>query len=247
MSNPTVVLVHGAWHGGWCWDFVLPHLHDAGLAVLAPSLPGLGERYAQDPACSLHDYVDDLAATIVSGELQDVVLVGHSFGCMVTTAVADRLRARMRSLIYFDGPVPRDGQDFAAAIPGLSASDAERRRQGFRAYATDGQWLMPPEPTRVGVTAAEQQDWLRQRMTPQPLRTWLEPVTLVHGGIAGLEKTYVLATDPVTTGMGYDKHGKVARDSPEWHYREIASGHDMMVTHPRETAQLIIEAARRAS
>ncbi|CAM5624176.1 SDR family NAD(P)-dependent oxidoreductase [Rhodanobacter lindaniclasticus] len=97
------------------------------------------------------------------------------------------------------------------------------------------------------VTAAEQQDWLRQRMTPQPLRTWLEPVSLAHGGITGLEKTYVLATDPLTSGMGYDKHGEAARNSPEWHYREIASGHDMMVTHPRETAQLIIEAARRAS
>jgi pimeloyl-ACP methyl ester carboxylesterase len=95
-----VVLVHGAWHGGWCWDRVRPHLEAAGVRVLAPTLTELGERaHLNQPVPSLDTHIEDIARLIGWEELRDVVLVGHSLGGMIISAVADRLKQRIRHLV----------------------------------------------------------------------------------------------------------------------------------------------------
>lgn len=239
----TVVLVHGAWHGGWCWDRVRPHLEAAGARVLTPTLTGLGERaHLNQPVPSLDTHIEDIARVIEWEELNDVVLVGHSLGGMIISAVADRLKQKIRHLIYLDAAVPADGADFAAQVPEAGEDDVARRRRAFRAMAADGVWLPVPNPEILGVKNAADVDWLRRRMTPHPLRTWLEPVRYHNGGPAELPKTYVLATQPPTTVMGYPAHGEIARRGGEWTYREISCGHDMMVVEPRRTAELILEA-----
>jgi hypothetical protein len=94
------------------------------------------------------------------------------------------------------------------------------------------------------VSDADDVAWLKGRLTSHPLGTWLEPVRLVNGGTAGIPKTYVLATQPMTTMMGYPVHGEIAKRGGEWTYREIATGHSMMVTEPAATAAVLLEAAQ---
>lgn len=241
----TYVLVHGAWHGGWCWARVRPELENAGARVFTPTLTGLGERaHLRDPIPSLDTHVADIVALIEAEELTDIILVGHSYAGMVITAVADGLKSRISRLVYLDAAVPGDGADFASHIPRISASDIERRRAAFRAMAADGAWLPPVSPSMIGVTDAEDAAWVARRLTPHPLRTWLDPVRFANGGHAGIAKTYVVATQPPTELMGYPAQAAVARNDPEWTVREIACGHDMMLVAPRDTAALILEAGR---
>ncbi|MCD6076073.1 MAG: alpha/beta hydrolase [Ramlibacter sp.] len=243
MKSP-IVLVHGAWHGGWCWDKVRPRLEAAGHRVLAPSLTGLGDReHLRDPIPSLATHVSDIVNLVQAEELCDVVLVGHSYGGMVVTGAADALRDRIRHLVYLDAAVPADGQTFASFVPGLAPEDVLRRESAFRAMAPDGAWLPAVAPGVVGVNDPEDVGWLKRRLRPHPLRTWLDPVALPGGGHGGIAKTYVMAANPPTLSMGYPRMAEVARGGGEWTCREIDCGHDMMVVDPERTAGFIIEAA----
>lgn len=244
MQKQAIVLVHGAWHGGWCWEPVRPLLAAGGLRVFTPTLTGLGARaHLTSPVPSLDTHIEDVVRTIETEELDDVVLVGHSYAGMVVTGAADRLKSRIRRLVYLDAAVPADGQDFASAIPGITAEVIEARRAAFRQLSPDGVWLPPVPAAVVGITDPVQAAWLQRRMTPHPLRTWLDPVRFSKGGHAGIPKTYVLATNPSSVQMGYPVHAEVAKRGGEWTYREIACGHDMMVAKPEETARLLLEAA----
>lgn len=243
--KPPIVLVHGAWHGGWCWRKVRPLLEAAGFRVFTPTLTGLGERaHLRQPIPSLRTHVEDIAGLITAEELQEVILVGHSYAGMVVTGVADQLRERIRHLVYLDAAVPSDGDSFASHIPGISNEAVDHRIAAFKAMASDGAWLPPPPPQVVGVTDSEDVAWLERRLTPHPLRTWLDPLPLSNTGHAGIPKTYVLVTKPMTSVMGYPVHAEIAKQGGEWTLHEIECGHDMMVVEGTKTAELIIEAAR---
>jgi pimeloyl-ACP methyl ester carboxylesterase len=214
--------------------------------VFTPTLTGLGERaHLRQPIPNIDTHIEDVVRTIEWEELQDIILVGHSFGGMVISAVADLLKPRIRHLVYLDAAVPANGNDLAAQVPGTGEIDAERRRSAFRAMAADGAWLPVPAPETIGVKDAADVAWLRRRMTPHPLQTWLDPVRYRNGGPLGVPKTYVLATQPLTPVLGYPLHGEIAKRGGEWTYREIACGHTMMIIEPRRTAELILEACHR--
>jgi len=247
-SKTPFVLVHGAWHGGWCWNRVRPLLEQKGHRVFTPTLTGLGERaHLREPVPKLETHILDVLGLLESEELNNVTLVGHSWGGMVVTAVADRAKQRIKRLVYLDAAVPGDGADFASHIPGIDSESAERRRAAFRQLSPDGIWVPVMGPEVVGVTVPDDADWFRRRSTPHPLGTWLEPVRFTNGGHGGIGQTYVLATKPLTTVMGYPAHGEVAKRGGEWTYREIATGHQMMVTEPARSAELLIEAAATAT
>jgi hypothetical protein len=162
---------------------------------------------------------------------------------MVITGAADALRDRIRHLVYLDAAVPADGQTFASSVPGIAPEDVLRREAVFRSMAPDGNWLAPVPPGMVGVSDPDDVAWLQRRLRPHPLRTWLDPVALPHGGHSGIPKTYVMAANPPTTAMGYPRVAEIARGGGEWSCREIDCGHDMMVVAPGQTAALIAEAA----
>jgi pimeloyl-ACP methyl ester carboxylesterase len=118
---------------------VRPHLEAAGASVFTPTLTGLGERaHLRQPIPNIDTHIEDVVRTIEWEELQDIILVGHSFGGMVISAVADLLKPRIRHLVYLDAAVPANGNDLAAQVPGTGEIDAERRRSAFRAMAADG-------------------------------------------------------------------------------------------------------------
>src|SRR5689334_15631432 len=127
------LLVHGAWHGGWCWRRVVPLLRAAGHEVFTPTLTGLGERvHLLTRDVGLDTHAQDVIGVLEYEDLRDVVLVGHSYGGMVITAVAERAAERLAHLVYLDAFVPRDGQSQMDLL-GPSSSRCFKSRRGCMA------------------------------------------------------------------------------------------------------------------
>jgi pimeloyl-ACP methyl ester carboxylesterase len=130
-SKAPIVLVHGAWHGGWCWKRVAPKLRAAGHDVFTPTLTGVGERvHLAGLGVNLDTHITDVLNVLEVEELSDVVLVGHSYAGMVVTGVADRVGGKLRSLIYLDAFVPGDGRNMIDYVA------AERRKGMINAGET---------------------------------------------------------------------------------------------------------------
>jgi len=180
----SFVLVHGAWHGGWCWARVARLLRDAGHDVFTPTLTGLGERaHLARPEIDLAHHVQDVLAVLEAEELKSVTLCGHSYGGMVVTGVAARAAARVAHLVYLDAFVPAPGQ---AMLDLIAPERAAAMREAAR---TEGEgWRVPPwKPEHYGVTSARDIEWLARRLTPHPLRTLEQPAE------AGWERRPALA------------------------------------------------------
>lgn len=233
----TFVLLHGAFHGGWCWARVAPILRAAGHDVFTPTQTGLGDRaHLLHAGITLTSFVDDLVAVLETEELSDAVLVGHSFGGAAITGAAERVPARIRHLIYLDSAIPQDGRSpLDLSAPGIAA---ERRRL---AAETGGIGVPPPDPSVFGVPDGPDADWLRRRMTPHPFGAMATALTLRGPPGNGLPATYVACTSPEYEPLAWAR--RVARAQPGWGWRDFAAGHDCMVTAPRETAALLMEIA----
>jgi pimeloyl-ACP methyl ester carboxylesterase len=244
----TFVLVHGGWHGGWCWKRVVPLLQNEGHVVYTPTLTGMGERaHLASRSVDLQTHVQDVINVLKYEDLANVVLVGHSYGGFIIAGVADRVPKRVAHLVYLDAAVPKDGQSIFSLMP-PSLQDAiweYVRRDG------DG-WLVPPEAdilfdtTFMGISAAADVKWVKPRLTPQPVGTFEQPLRLGNPATEKLSRTYILCTegsanDPFP-GKNVDYIDR-ARIDPGWRYREIDSGHAAMVTRPRELADLLLETA----
>jgi pimeloyl-ACP methyl ester carboxylesterase len=230
----TFVLVHGAWHGGWCWRDVAHGLRAAGHAVFTPTLTGLGERvHLASPSIDLATHAADVIQVFEAEELQDVILVGHSYAGHVIPLVADAIRARIRQMIFLDAVVARDGQPFLA--PEVGAARAR--------VAIDGYLDPPPGLEFFGIPADHPlAPWVKRRITNHPLGTLRQVVRYRNGGPAGLPKTYIRCLrrrvmsqpDPVEVQL---------KGQPEWTWRTLDTGHDAMVTAPRELTAMLLELA----
>jgi pimeloyl-ACP methyl ester carboxylesterase len=232
------VLVHGAWHGGWCWRRVVDRLQAKGHRVLAPSLTGLGDRaHLLSPQVGLSTHVDDIVGLLTYEDLDDVVLCGHSYGGMVITGVADRIALRLRSLVYLDALLPDDRQCAFDVLP-------PDRRVTFRKGAEesgDG-WRMPPVPAeRFGVTDPEDQTWVDRLCGPMPIRAFEEPLHLHNPAITVARRTYILAGnyDPSPFQSIYAR----LKEDPAWTCHRLPTGHDAMVTMPQELTELLLAEA----
>jgi pimeloyl-ACP methyl ester carboxylesterase len=158
----TFVLVHGACHGGWCWRDVTAELRAAGHEVFAPTLTGLGERsHLASPAVDLSMHIRDVANLIEWEDLREVVLVGHSYGGMVITGVADRLADRLAALVYLDALVPQDRQCV------LDLQPSERRASILEEVAANGGWFWPCRTAAFyGVRDPARQAWVDGKCSP---------------------------------------------------------------------------------
>lgn len=237
-SGKTYVLVHGAWHGGWCWRRVVPRLAAAGHRVLTATLTGLGERaHLLTPGTGLSTFAQDVMAVIEAEEAEDVVLVGHSFGGVVITMVADRMAERIARLVYLDATVLRSGESaFSVLAPDIVAA---RRRA---AAASPGGLTMPvPSAAAFGVSEPADAAWLMRRLTPHPLKSYEDVVALAHPFGHGLPKTYVACTAPDYAALAAVRAR--VRAEPGWDWRTLATGHDAMVTAPQALADLLLDLA----
>ena len=233
----TFLLVHGGWVGGWYWRRVTPLLEAAGHRVLTPTLTGLGERaHLCGPAIDLDTHIEDVANVIQYEDLRDVVLVGHSYGGMVITGVADQAAERVAHLCYLDAFVPEDGQALADLVgPAIIAAAREKAH-----LSSDGSRVPMLFPlAAVGVEKDEDVIWMTPRLTAHPLHSMLQPIRLANPAARTLPRTFIYCTRPA---LGFfDGFAQHARSS--WRYREIPTGHTAMVTEPRRVADLLLEIA----
>ena len=230
------VLVHGAWHGGWCWRDVAAVLRTAGHQVFTPTMTGLGERaHLLNAQVGLSTFIDDIAAVILSEELDNVVLVGHSFGGHVINGVADRMPQLLRQLIYLDGLVVQHGQSALSIMP--PAVQAERTRT----MDAEGLRMTIPSPDQFGLSDPAQLAWVMRQLTPLPLKGYTEPLQLQHPLGNGLPKTYIAVTDPWYPPLAELRQW--VRSQPDWDWRELAACHNAMVSAPLALASLLMELA----
>lgn len=230
----TFVLVHGGWHGGWCWSRVTEALRRLGHSVHAPTLTGCGERsHLVSPLIDLTTHVDDVANLLRWERLEDVVLCGHSYAGMVITGVADREAARLRRLVYLDAVVPRDGESMLDQLePEQQAAlvmDAVRNGDGYR--------LQPPPAELFGIERPDDLNWVRPLLTAHPLRSCVEPLRLAHPA-SETPKTFIHALKGNLAGQRDKVVGR-----PDWRITEIDSAHDVMVNVPEELAELLVREA----
>jgi pimeloyl-ACP methyl ester carboxylesterase len=241
--RPVFVLVHGAWHGGWCWRRVVERLEATGARVLTPTLTGCGERaHLMGPETGLNTHIRDVEAVIEAEELTNVHLCGHSYGGMVVTGVCDAMKDRIASVLYLDAAVPADGQSMITQSPGITAEAAAGTLAGLSALAPDGVAMQVfPDVTVFGVTAgSEDEAWLKRRLTPHPLKTWTDPIRLVNGGSDRLPRAYVHCVDPVLPMASFGAHHARLRTDASWSVSTLATGHDAMVTAPAAVADLLL-------
>jgi pimeloyl-ACP methyl ester carboxylesterase len=239
----TFVLVHGGWHGGWCWQKVIPLLEAAGHQVYAPTLTGLAERASElSPDVGLDTHIQDIVGLLVDKDLHGVVLVGHSYGGMVITGVVDAVPERIAHLVYLDTFVPRDGEsmvDVSSIVKYLVRKQVQ----------ADGWRVDPPKERSLGVTTEPDRSWVRSRLTPQPLKTLEQPLQLKNPAIVSTKpRTYIECTSGGFFFLLMQRivaHLLAPRALPPteagWRLRKLPTGHDAMITMPRELADLLLE------
>ncbi len=192
-AGKTYVLVHGAYGGGWIWRDVAEGLRRQGHRVWTPTQTGLGERsHLLSRQITVDTHIEDVAKVIETDDIRDIILVGHSYGGMAVTGVADRMPDRVRHVVYLDALIPEDG-DTAFKILPAGVEDARRkaaREQG------GGVALPVPGPEAFPIPDGPAKDWFMRRLRPHPIGTYESPVRLAKPAGAGLPVTYVAYTDP---------------------------------------------------
>jgi pimeloyl-ACP methyl ester carboxylesterase len=231
--SKTFVLVHGAWHGGWCWSRVASILRGRGHGVFTPTQTGLGERsHLLSKSIDLDVFITDIANVLKWEGLSDVVLVGHSFGGNAISGVADRMRGRIRQLVYLDAVILEDGQSAFSQLP-KEVVEARTRA----AEETSGGLSIPaPPPAAFGITDAVQTQFVASRLTPHPFNTYTSPLRLVNKVGNGLAASYIVCTDPIYQPLETSRNWVKGAG---WKMIEIKTGHDAMVTAPERLADLL--------
>lgn len=233
----SFVLVHGGWHGGWCWRKVAERLRAQGHEVYTPTLTGLGEReHLFTPEVGLATHVQDVLAVLRVEQLRDVVLVGHSYGGAIITLVADHDPQPLRAMVYVDALIPEDGQR------GWDGFPPERRSAMLAAAQALGGVRVPaPDPVIWGITAPDDLAWARACVTPHPIKTMLDAAAITGRWRHVPRKRYVLAG--ANPGLRFaNLHAVVSRQAG-WTSAVINGGHDLMITNPDELTQELLAAA----
>ena len=234
----TFVLVHGAWHGGWCYRDTAKALRDAGHTVFTPTHTGVGERAHQAAEnITLETHIRDVCGCIEAEELNDVILCGHSYGGMVITGVADRMAERIRSLVYLDAFVPENGESLIDLInKALPPEVAAIFVGSFRGTALEGRsGRMQPIPAEMFNIAQANRAWVDRRCVAQALATFELPALLSGDVNKVKQRLYILADgwDPSPFRHFAAKY----EGQPGWHVTKLACSHDAMVDMPQELAR----------
>ncbi len=232
----TFVLVHGAWHGGWCWQRVADRLRGAGHKVFTPTLTGLGERsHLLRAGIDLTTHIADVVNVMKWERLEDVVLCGHSYGGMVISGVAEEMAAAIRSIVFLDAFVPKNGE---AAQDLTSAAVVEIARAAMQR----GEITMPPRPAEAfGVNAADRA-WVDRLCVGQPIGTFTQKLALTGARDRIPRKSYIRAAS--YANPGFDKALAAVRSDPSWRTYEVSCGHDVMVDAPDRLTEILLEAAQ---
>ncbi len=221
----TFVLVPGAWHGGWWFRPLARRLREHGHEAYAVTLTGLGERsHLLGGSVNLDTHIEDVVALLTAEEIENAVLVGHSYAGMVISGVADRVPGRVGALVYVDAFVPADGDSC------WSLGNEVQRRWYIEGAGADG-WSVPPPP------------FFDPRTTRHPLASFLQTLRLAAASDQARRRDYVLLT-------GYEQNPfthfyERVRHAPGWHTHTLPTGHDVMAEAPQALLETVLGAAAR--
>lgn len=231
----TIVLVHGAWSGAHGFRKIRPLLRSAGHEVYTPCLTGIGERsHLASPQINLTTHVHDLVNTILYEDLNNIVLVGFSYGGMVISGALQHIAERVSHLVYLDAFVPSDG-DSANSLHG--AFNAKPMQIGQR-------WVLPAASREMDDPADA--DWFGPRRSPQPSATFAESVSLpVPLEQHGCTLTYIKAVADAAEAddSAFWRAARAAKDSPSWGYHEVGTNHMVAINRPRELVDILLGVA----
>lgn len=226
-SGQTFVMVHGAWHGGWCRQRVAEVLRGRGHDVYTPTLTGLGERsHLLGQSIDLNTHVKDVRAVLEYEDLHDVVLVGHSYGGFVVTAVAALAPELLSRIIYLDAFLPDPGQSF------LDMIGVER----IETIAKGGAVARMLTVAELGIEDSEDAKWVASRLTPQPANKFATSLDYDLRPLERIEQTFVQSS-PLFADQATRARGRGMRM-----HNMGNAGHNVMVTQPEHLAD-ILEAA----
>jgi pimeloyl-ACP methyl ester carboxylesterase len=216
----TFVLVHGAWHGGWCWQRVIDRLAAQGHRVFAPTLTGVCERsHLNTPSVNLSTHINDVVNEIQWKDLENVVLVGHSYAGMVITGVAEQIASKIASIVYLDAFVPANGQSLGDLGGKVDA----------------GPFTAPIPAARFAVNQADRA-WVDSKMTPQSTACFTEKLEVTGAYQKVPRKTYIRAKN----FPGFAGTLEKIRSDPSWKTYVVACGHDVMIDKPDELTNILV-------
>ena len=229
----TYVLVHGAWHGGWCWRRVADRLIDHGHTVYTPTLTGVGERsHLRTRDTDLTTQITDVVNVMKWEDLNDIVLVGHSYGGFVISGVVEHMESAISSIVYLDAFLPEDGDC-------LADNWTPERRKTLYEQAETGEPTPPFAAEFFAVNAADR-DWVDNKCTPHPAKCFTERLKLTGARERIANKTYIYAS-------GWNSHFtpsyEKAKADPSWRVLTLPCGHDVMLDMPDELSEILLTTA----
>lgn len=236
------VLVHGAWHGGWCWRHVGAALTRAGHRAHAVTLTGVGERaHLLGPSIDLETHIADVMGAIEAEEMEDVILAVHSYAGMLGTAVADRTPWRLAHLVYVDAVVPKPGESWSS-----THARATRESRLAAAAASPDYSFPPPDPAVFGLQALEH-EWVRRRQTPHPGHTYEAPLSFDPQRVVQVPRTFIDCNAPPLATI--DVIRQRVRDPKFWdgawsagaRVVTLPTGHDPMISTPDALTRLLLQ------
>jgi hypothetical protein len=233
--SKTFVLVHGAWHGGWCWRPVVDLLQARGHKVFAPTLTGLGERsHLLTKDVNLDTHIADVANLFHWEDLEDVCLVPHSYGGWPASGALEVVRDRVSEIVWLDAFLPQTGQrGFDFANPQSHA--------GTLAAIERGEIGRPaPSAAFFGVNEKDR-GWVDAMLTPQPVAVAMQPIELTGARETIARKTYIRA--PSYPQPAFDAAYAKCRTDPTWRTLEASCGHDVMIDAPEWLAGVLMQEA----
>jgi pimeloyl-ACP methyl ester carboxylesterase len=237
----TFIMIHGAWHGGWCWDLVAPSLRAAGHAVYAPTLTGLAERkHLLSAQVTLATHISDVVNLIEHNDLRDIVLVAHSYGGIVGANVAAQCFKRIKHLVWVDAHIPHAGESWGDL---LDKADVDKRIEDARLRGL-GIAMPVPDTAAWGITPqsdAKLHAWVVQRLTPQPLSPLTDRAKFDEVKVWTLPKLYISCEQPQLASVNKSRdRAKASQHAGSWRVEVLQTGHDPMLTMPEElTAHLL--------
>jgi len=231
----TFVLVHGGWHGGWCWRRVADLLEKNGHKVFAPTMTGLGERsHLLDAKINLATHVTDIVNVIKWEGLSEIVLVGHSYGGVIISGVAEQVREAIGSIVFLDAFVPESGDSVADKA-------SQPVREAIAALVQKGDSAMKPVPAAVFRVNEKDRAWVDDKCTLHPIATLTEKINVTGAHERITKKAYIRAKG--YPSIPFDGAQAKVAANPAWRVYELPCGHDAMVDMPDRLTEILLEVA----
>jgi pimeloyl-ACP methyl ester carboxylesterase len=234
-SGKTFVLVHGAWHGGWCWRRVADLLQKQGHKVFTPTMTGLGERsHLVDAKVNLATHITDIVNVIKWEGLRDIVLVGHSYGGCIISGVAEEMGGNIGSIVFLDAFVPENGDT-------LATKASQPVREAIAGLVEKGETAMKPVSAAVFRVNEKDRAWVDAMCTPHPVATLTDKITITGARDRIAKKSYIRAKG--YPSVPFDGFQERLKADATWRVYELPCGHDVMVDMPDRLSEILVEVA----